>query len=195
MEQPGFFFGVNDMGKLSIEQWCEIRARKEAGESSEALGPAYGVSPQAVRKRAKKEGWIDATEDIGGLIRKKVARQVAGVVATATPEKKALALDIAAGKVVAVVERHRREWDEHREISDAAINQKNFELAKLAKITSETIKIRQDGERKAWGIEATPDPAIVPPSGGEAGRTVKVERVIIHTTKEAAAAAEANGGQ
>ena len=180
------------MGKLTSEQWNEIRARKEAGESSEVLGPAYGVSPQAVRKRAKKEGWIEATEDIGGLIRKKVARQVAGIVATATPEKKALALEIAAGKVVTVIERHRQEWDEHREISDAAISEKNFELAKLAKITGETIKIRQDGERKAWGIEATPDPAIAP-AGSEAARTVKVERVIIHTTQEAARAAEASG--
>jgi hypothetical protein len=28
----------------------------------------------------------------------------------------------------------------------------DFDAAKLAKITAETIKIRQEGERKAWGI-------------------------------------------
>ena len=34
-----------------------------------------------------------------------------------------------------------------------ALANKDFNAAKLAKITAETIKIRQEGERRAWGIQ------------------------------------------
>lgn len=53
-----------------------------------------------------------------------------------------------------MVQRHRDEWEEHKEIVDTAIGTKDFETAKLAKITAETLKIRQEAERKAWGIDA-----------------------------------------
>ena len=41
-----------------------------------------------------------------------------------------------------------------------AIEKNDFDKAKLAKITAETLKIRQEAERKAWGIrdvDAQPD--------------------------------------
>ena len=43
---------------------------------------------------------------------------------------------------------------------DRAIEKNDFDKAKLAKITAETLKIRQEAERKAWGIrdvDAQPD--------------------------------------
>jgi len=53
-----------------------------------------------------------------------------------------------------VIARHRREWAVVRGLSGEAIKGRDFERAKLAKITSETIKIVQDGERRAWGLDA-----------------------------------------
>ena len=52
----------------------------------------------------------------------------------------------------AVITRHQREWDRHQALIDEALSEGSFDKAKLAKITAETIKIRQEGERKAWGI-------------------------------------------
>lgn len=56
-----------------------------------------------------------------------------------------------------VLERHRKEWNAPRTISYEAIKEKNFDRMKQAKITAETLKIIQDGERKAWGIDSGPD--------------------------------------
>ncbi len=53
-----------------------------------------------------------------------------------------------------VIARHRREWAIIKGLSNEAIKGRDFERAKLAKITSETMKIWQDGERKAWGLDA-----------------------------------------
>lgn len=66
-----------------------------------------------------------------------------------------------------VLDRHRKEWNAPRQISYEAIKEKNFDRMKQAKITAETLKIIQDGERKAWGIDSGP--------GGEKV-TVVIER-------------------
>lgn len=79
--------------------------------------------------------------------------KVAGVVAGCNPKKKAEAIDAEATRRADVVQRHRDEWDEHKGIVDTAIGTKDFETAKLAKITAETLKIRQEAERKAWAID------------------------------------------
>lgn len=52
----------------------------------------------------------------------------------------------------AVIYRHRKEWEEHNEIMQHAIAMRDAEEAKFAKLTAEILKIRQEGERKAWGI-------------------------------------------
>mgnify|MGYP006976863138 CR=1 FL=1 len=63
-------------------------------------------------------------------------------------------------KKVAVIIRHREEWETQRALVTTAIEKNDFDKAKLAKITAETLKIRQEAERKAWGIrdvDAQPD--------------------------------------
>ena len=52
-----------------------------------------------------------------------------------------------------VLDRHRREWAAPRKLSYEAVQSRDFEKAKLAKITAETLQIIQANERKAWGIE------------------------------------------
>lgn len=58
-----------------------------------------------------------------------------------------------------VLDRHRKEWDAPRKLSYEAIKDRNFDRAKLAKITAETLKLIQDGERRAWNIDSGPDGA------------------------------------
>lgn len=63
-----------------------------------------------------------------------------------------------------IVERHRKEWSAPRGLSAEALRLrdtdpfKSFERAKLAKITAETLKMIQDGERQALGLDTKDNP-------------------------------------
>jgi hypothetical protein len=131
------------MPRLTADQWAQIRAEREAGASFPELAARFGVSHQAIQKRAKTEGWGDGV----------------GVVAACNPKKKAEAIDAAADRAAAVVERHKQDWDAHRARFGAV--PEHFEDGKLAKITAEMLRIRHDGERRAWGLdEAAQAPTI-----------------------------------
>ena len=52
-----------------------------------------------------------------------------------------------------LLDRHRKEWELPRRLAYQAVQNNNFETAKLAKISSETLRNIQDMERKAWGID------------------------------------------
>jgi len=52
-----------------------------------------------------------------------------------------------------VLDRHRADWSEHRKLFTLQSIAENFDLGKSAKITAEMLKIRQDGERKAYGFD------------------------------------------
>jgi hypothetical protein len=147
------------MPRLSKETWSDIRAEREAGASFPELASKYGVSHQAIQKRAKAEGWSDGT-DVAEVIRRKVAEKVARVVASSNPQKRAESIDAAAEKSASVVRMHQAEWDDHRARFGSVPD--DFESGKLAKISAEMLRIRQDGERKAWGLdEASAQPTIV----------------------------------
>lgn len=146
------------MPRLTQDQWETIRAEREAGASFPELAAKYGVSHQAIQKRAKAEGWGDG-RGVGEIIRRKVAEKVAGVAAH-NPKKRAEAIDAAAERGASIVRRHQADWDEHRARFGSV--PADFEDGKLAKISAEMLRIRQEGERRAWGLdEAAGQPAIV----------------------------------
>ena len=129
--------------------WETIRAEYEAGASQSELARRHGVSRKAIQKHITAEGWA---QDISGTLDRLTEAKVVGVVAGCDPKKKAAALDRAADAKAAVILRHKEEWEQHQQLIRAAVESGDFDAAKLAKITAETIKIRQEGERKAWGI-------------------------------------------
>lgn len=135
--------------------WEAIRAEYEAGASQSDLARRYGLSRTAIQKRIKAEGWM---QDVSHTIDRLTEAKVAGVVAGCNPQKKAEALDAAAERKAAVIMRHKAEWDRHKVLMDEALANEDFNAAKLAKITAETLKIRQDGERRAWGIQDKSEP-------------------------------------
>ncbi|CAG9168141.1 hypothetical protein LMG23994_01319 [Cupriavidus pinatubonensis] len=53
--------------------------------------------------------------------------------------------------------RHRREWGAVRSVTYAAIKSKDLMEARTAKTVAEAVKTIQDGERKAWGLDAGDD--------------------------------------
>lgn len=129
--------------------WETIRAEYEAGATMGRLAESHGVNKSAISRRAAKEVW---TQDVTNAVDRRVNAKVNGIGNTVDPVKKSAALDAAADRKVAVIERHRVEWEEHRTLINEAVVARDFNAAKLARITAEVIQIRQSGERKAWGI-------------------------------------------
>jgi hypothetical protein len=139
------------MGRKSTVDWSVARAKREAGATFKSLAEEFNVDAASICRRAKKEQWLDPV-DSEAVVQRRAMEKVNGIV-NADPIKKAEAIDSAASKVADVVERHRTEWEEHKDLVQQAIVAQDFEVAKLAKITAETLKIRQEGERKAWGLD------------------------------------------
>ena len=129
--------------------WETIRAEYEAGASMGELSRRHGVDKAAISRRAKKEGWI---ADLSEVVNRQAAAKVNGIVNTVDPKKRAEAVDRASDAKAAVIVRHKTEWERHQALIDEALEAGDFDKAKLAKITAETLKIRQEGERRAWGI-------------------------------------------
>jgi hypothetical protein len=132
--------------------WEKIRAEYEVGATQSELARSHGCSRSAIQKRIEIEGWM---QDVTASVNRLTEAKVAGVVAGCNPQKKAEALEKAAQKKAAVIARHKQEWADHQKWIDEALANGDFNAAKLAKITAETIRIRQDGERRAWGIVDT----------------------------------------
>jgi len=156
------------MPRLSKEVWAEIRAEREAGASFPELAARWGVSHQAIQKRAKAEGWGDGT-NVAEVIRRKVAEKVAGY----NPQKKTAAIDAAAERAAEIVRRHQEETNAARDrlysglkAHKAAFTKEEkalaFEDLKAAKIAAEALAIIQRLERINWGLEdATAKPEII----------------------------------
>lgn len=77
----------------------------------------------------------------------------------AAEASKALSVDHAVDIRAGVLDRHRKEWAAPRKLAYDAIQKANnkdvagaFEMAKLAKITAETLQIVQVGECRAFGL-------------------------------------------
>lgn len=130
--------------------WERIRAEYETGSTQSELSRKYEVSRKAIQNHIAKESWVqgDVREAVGRLAEAKVA----GLVAPCDPQKRAEALSAAADKVVAKTQGRREraaklvaKWHE-------AVDEENFEKAKLVKISAESLKLIDDEECKAWGI-------------------------------------------
>ncbi|MCH5277748.1 MAG: hypothetical protein J1E80_07945 [Desulfovibrionaceae bacterium] len=129
--------------------WETIRAEYESGSTMGRIAKRHGVDKAAISRRARKENW---TQDLSAVVARRAQEKVNGTVNTVDPKKRAEAVDRAADALKAVMLRHKEEWERHRVLMDEALAAGDFDRAKLAKITAETLKIRQEGERRAWGI-------------------------------------------
>lgn len=59
----------------------------------------------------------------------------------------------------AVLLRHKQEWEQQQTLLSEALDCGDADKARLAKLAAETLKIRQEGERRAWGIKEAPEEA------------------------------------
>lgn len=146
--------------RMTADEWGEVRSRWESdpreGYTWIVSEMNLGVSDVAVLKRARKEGWAKKAslktivERAQARADEKVSRKVSGEVSPLTTSE---AVDLRAG----VIEKHRDEWAEHRETFTLPLltgEESGLNMSRIAKMTAETIRIRQQGEREAWGLDA-----------------------------------------
>lgn len=166
--------------RLSPDEWTAARLAWESDPNMTMgrLADVLGITKQSVHARIKKaaaagDPWEkqQALSDLAARAQRIADRQAARASAddAGKPDKADRSVskkadepdippipdaDTPVNQRAEVIARHRREWSVVRGLSGEAIKGRDFERAKLAKITSETLKIMQDGERKAWGLDA-----------------------------------------
>jgi hypothetical protein len=189
--------------RLTAEQWAIARAKFEADPliRFEDLGKEFGVSKQAIQKRAGTEGWVRQsdglaqrairaharadklmqTEDIQPrkVLPKVDQQKVDGVKVDGRKIDEIDRSSISARAVAEaeeprakVLARHRVEADAPRKVAYAATQSSDYEKAKLAKMLADTFKVIHEIERKAWALDA----AEATPPGQTNNTVVVIER-------------------
>lgn len=150
--------------RMTQEEWAEIRARWEEdprdGYTWIVAELDLKVTHVAVLKRAKKEGWAKKASLKNIVERAQLkadenfARKVTGKVNAVTSEE---SVDFRSE----IVNTHREEWMEHRTTFSISgmLGEDGLVTARVAKTAAEAIKIRQEGERKAWGLDVLSEDA------------------------------------
>lgn len=159
------------------EQWLEQRMLWEANPTylAKDVAAALGVSEAAVSQRIKKQEWKrvgsqteiarraydkadqEAAEEARREAKEKAQKLIAeGKAEEARKEQVRVeqTTELAVDMKASILNRHRKELDGSRNIIYEAIRNKDFEKAKLGKITAEALCIVQNGERKAWGFDS-----------------------------------------
>lgn len=174
--------------KVTEQRWLEAQARweREPTEGHSSIAAWLGVSRELVRQKAAEMGWQRRADlphvvavahmkaDAHFLPAQVPGEEVQQAPAVARPPavpsaRVEGAADERSSELRAdIAVRHRREWGVVRALLNEAVTVRDLGKAKLAKVAAETLKVTQDGERKAWGMDV-PEAA-----SGAGGTTVKV---------------------
>lgn len=136
-------------------EWAGARRLWEADPTKTFVDIAniLGVIRQAVHRKAKREGWLRVADM--EEIAQQAQKRADGLSAVAAAQN---STDAAVDLRSKLLERHRDEWKGPRTFIYAAIQNNDMEKAKVGKVIAEGLKIMQDGERKAWGLDTDKGP-------------------------------------
>lgn len=131
--------------------WDDIKLAYETGFPVERLAERYSISVSTIKNKAKLNDWsIDAATTVA----KKAEARLAGLPDPAeTVEKQREVVEKAADEKAGIILAHRAEWRKHREWTETINKDDDIGEYRKAKLAAETIKLRQAGERAAWGFE------------------------------------------
>lgn len=146
------------MARMTPAQWQAARDRWEHDPRDGYLWLvgelALPVSHVAVFKRARKEGWAKKV-CLKSIVER--AHRQADKVNLPVNEKSGPLTDAEAVDLRSeIIDTHRREWKDHRGLFplSAMAVEGGLKLAQAAKSAADMLKVRQDGERRAWGLDA-----------------------------------------
>jgi len=154
--------------RIPEERFAAARVLYETtpGMTMAKCAEEVGVSNRALEERSRKDGgWAkrslmpptgmtEAAQQVADQYSSKLANYGESV----TPEERAAALKETAVEVAVdlraqVIDRHRKEWRIVDVLLGEHVKARDFDKAKLTKITAEALAIKQMNERKAWGID------------------------------------------
>lgn len=162
------------------DRFVAARAMYEGtpGMTMRLLAEQTGIGMSTLQRKANEEGWKKnyAALKVGEMTEaaQRAADQFKHKMADFGPEVSAeqeaqavqeVIHEVAVDARAQMLDRHRVEWAAPRAMSAEAVRMRDsdpdkaFARAKMAKITAETLKIVQDGERKAWGLDVGELPA------------------------------------
>ncbi len=166
--------------ELTFEQQiaaARILYENTRGMTMAALAEKTGIAKRTLSAASREQGWAkkwgqsepqvaQTSQDVAKIAEHfdRKAEERANAPAPTEPNPVAETIsEPLPSELNALLERHRREWLAPRAMSSEAVKirdsdpVKAFERAKLAKITAETLKLVQDGERKAFGLDVGVD--------------------------------------
>lgn len=152
----------------------------QPGATCESVAAEVGVPVGTVRRWKAEGGWRPAVKKLPELSARagaladsfkvkmsELGKPMDDEVAAAEASRE-VATEFAVDVRAQVLDRHRKEWAAPRKIAYDAIHRGDFERAKLAKISAETLTLIQAGECRAYGIK--------PDDKGDGRTVVVVER-------------------
>ena len=160
-------FANNETWPDEMKAKAQVMWETDLDMTHRKVGDELGIPWKTIERWSKTEKWQKVAANNFADRAEKIADTYVGNLEKYGPEitteQRNQAVAETTDKIAAdlradVVDRHRREWQAPRQISYEAIKERNFEKAKLAKITAETLMLIQNGERRAWGMDKTDKP-------------------------------------
>lgn len=141
--------------RLSLEEWEAARIAWESDltQTDESIASKIGLSKAAVVKKRHQQKWCRVGTLQNVQERAQFTADLKSKLGVNEVTPKNGSIDRAVEIRADVLDRHRADWAEHRNHFTIAGIAADFELGKSAKITAEMLKIRQEGERKAYGLD------------------------------------------
>ncbi len=142
--------------RMTSGEWATVRVKWETDPRTGYIWVVtemgLSITSVAVLKRARKEGWTKKVI-LKNIVDRAQVRADENASGKSGFSGNAEAIDLRAG----VIEKHRAEWDRHRELFtlEMILGDEGINAVRAAKTSAEMINIRQEGERKAWGLNAT----------------------------------------
>ena len=151
------------------------KAMYESGRQTvKDVAAEIGISRRTLERWAKQDNWqrVKPTPEMTERAHR-VASRLAEVREDAAPAERQNVLaevteDEAVTQRAELITRHRTEWRVIGALINESVKGRDIDRAKLAETLSRSMKLKQDGERRAWGIDTGAD--------GQAKIQVVIER-------------------
>lgn len=136
---------------LDAGERLQMRCKYVIGEKTRDIAEFFGVKETAVLSLAKRENWAADPIALQCRVEEKL---VPGLETAKDLEAKMAALEDEAERRALIVQRHRTEWLRYEDdILGPAKEAKEEKQARTAKLLGEAIRVKQQGERAAWGMD------------------------------------------
>jgi len=142
---------LRGIADLDAGERLQMRCKYVIGEKTRDIAEYFGVKETAILSLAKRENWAADPIALQCRVEEKL---VPGLETAKDLEAKMAALEDEAERRMLIVQRHRTEWLRYEDdILGPAKEAKEEKQARTAKLLGEAIRVKQQGERAAWGMD------------------------------------------